>query len=381
MGYRVLPYGKKKEKWRVIFEAWKDGDRKDTSIPQDQLLQHGFSPLASIGEAKVLAKAINARVRLEKDSEKKKVQTLSNLKRQEIIDSAYLPEAFCREFTERLLKDAGYGDKNGRKTKKTESRWKCAQKIIAQAKIEVSSWHEKRRDFYRIFAQKKMSLEYVRAVTRLLNEWGHFYSEKNGSYFRPLPNPTGHDASVIEDAYLESGKRLKTSLPITAEKLEQAKHHFKEEQYRWLKISIEFGLRPSEVDGTQLRKPDGSPKNWYVTKDENGTEILHVYQEKLKNILSKKRWKLIPVLFDGQKTALKIIREGLPLARPLPKTTQKYLGDGVKLYAGRKNFVDRFLDEGERIENVSAWMGHSSITTTERYYRDKQQVRYTLTSR
>ena len=84
------------------------------------------------------------------------------------------------------------------------------------------------------------------------------------------------------------------------------------------------------------------------------------------------RWKPIPILYDEQKFGLKII-ENQNFKRPLVKTIRKHLGDGYRLYGGRKALTDLMLSKGHELENISIWMGHSTINRTWRHYKNHRK--------
>lgn len=129
------------------------------------------------------------------------------------------------------------------------------------------------------------------------------------------------------------------------------------------------GLRPSEID--RLKQPE----NFMVKRVPNGPTVLWVYQEKLVALPPWERWKLIPLISKQQKRISKIVRIG-DFARPCVKTVRKYFGERVGLYGGRKGFTDLMLNQGFRLEEVSAWMGHTSIERTWRSYRNRLEARY-----
>lgn len=70
--------------------------------------------------------------------------------------------------------------------------------------------------------------------------------------------------------------------------------------------------------------------------------------------------------------------ENSKLQRPCLKTLKKYLKDQkISLYGGRKGFTDLMLSYGQKIEDISVWMGHTSIEVTWRYYKNKLKVSFT----
>ncbi len=98
-------------------------------------------------------------------------------------------------------------------------------------------------------------------------------------------------------------------------------------------------------------------------KLKSGVKVLNVYQSKLQLVAESKRWKKIPIIFDEQDQCLQIIFSG-GFRRPLHKTVRKHCGKGIKLYGGRKAFVDVMLDKDQKIEDISQWLGYTSLGTT-----------------
>lgn len=191
-----------------------------------------------------------------------------------------------------------------------------------------------------------------------------------------MPAPRGNQLSAIADAQqTKTGKDtdlgVRTeSLPLTPEKLQKAKDKLLPDQFNWLFLSIWLGLRPEEVDML------AQPKKFKVEKNSKmKVTVLFVYQSKLQSISESKRWKAIPLFREEQKKCLKII-ESKAFKRPLNKTVRKHVGRGITLYGGRKGFVDLMLSLGQRLENISMWLGHKDISTTWQHYKDKNVVNF-----
>ncbi len=135
-----------------------------------------------------------------------------------------------------------------------------------------------------------------------------------------------------------------------------------------------LGLRPSEIDALTDKK---QMKNWRIEKDEIGTTIIRVYQPKLISIERAKRWKGIPIIFDQQTEALKIIKSGV-FKRPLTKTIHLHISERHNNYGGRKGFMDLMLGLGQKFENISVWLGHTTLDRSLRNYKNKDIVNYDL---
>ena len=75
--------------------------------------------------------------------------------------------------------------------------------------------------------------------------------------------------------------------------------------------------------------------------------------------------------------AIKFIEKGI-LKKPLNKTLKAIMGlDNIGSYSGRKGFTDLMLDNEQAIEDISMWLGHSSIEMTWKRYKDRSRVRFT----
>ena len=134
----------------------------------------------------------------------------------------------------------------------------------------------------------------------------------------------------------------------------------------WLILSVWFGLRPKEIDNLRDRKL------WSVETLPNGRKILWVFQTKIIALPEEDRWKPIPIIYEEQKFALEILKS-MNFKRPLVKTIRAHCGNGVDLYGGRKGFSDLMLSRKQSIENISIWMGHSSLDRTWRSYKSRRR--------
>jgi hypothetical protein len=224
-----------------------------------------------------------------------------------------------------------------------------------------------------------LSLSYCRKVLAVLNKWGAFFclkEEESGPPFQQVPFPNAYEAGILQAAFSSNGSKRKESEPLDPRRLEAVASRFAPEQYRWLHVSVWFGLRPGEVDNLGTRDSGGSPKFWRIETHASGREVLCVYQPKLVALEKSKRWKKIPVLYREQEVALEVIRSGQALKRPLAKTVEKHVGPGTRLYGGRKAFTDLMLDRGQHLENIFAWLGHQSIDTLWKHYRNRSWVHF-----
>ncbi len=131
-------------------------------------------------------------------------------------------------------------------------------------------------------------------------------------------------------------------------------------------FSFLFGLRPQEIDNLH------DTSLWKLEIPVQGRKVLWVFQTKLVALPPEDRWKPIPLLYDEQEFAFRII-ESKSFKRPLVKSLRQYFGRGIDLYGGRKGFTDLMLSKGHFLENISIWMGHSTLERTWKSYKNKRR--------
>jgi integrase len=345
-----------------------DKSRHDWRVPRNQWSHFGFSEDMTFDEAKSRGQQINAQKKLDDEAVARSTMT-KKLKAELNIKSAFLPPLMTAEFEDKLYEDSYLSEEDFLRSKKM-SAWRSAKKIIKLAKVKVSDYEDRKIVFYKLFLKEKYSLSTVEKLVAMINKWGKFTGKKQKVYFEPLPMPIGADRFRIDDAYYDSGKISKESAPLYPIDLDKQEENFSKEQFRWLYISLWFGLRPIEIDS--LTK-DNKGKNWEIVKQGKVT-VLRVYQTKLTKIEKSKRWKQIPILFDEQKVALKYIKQG-ELKRPLVKTVKRYLGEKYTTYAGRKGFEALLNRKNIPLEIISRYMGHMSVERTYKNYQDVSKAR------
>lgn len=381
MGYAIKKVlNKNGPQWKLQFVTYDKvtainpnakSPRKFKDIPKTDWASHGFHLTMTIDQAKVKAQSLNAIAEVKRWGETK-TKIRERIDKDSILECAFLPRSFVIEFeTEIVFEKICRASDNVKNKNKVLSHWRAAQKIIAELKMEPSDWEDKKHRFYNHFVKKQMSPSYVQKVLRLLNEWGLFLSKNNKKYFSPIPTPSNSEAQRIADAFYEktpSGEG-EASDPMSPSLLESKKGQLLEQHFNWLYISVWFGLRPHEIDGLV------EPKNIKVTTNKSGRKLLHVYQPKLITVPKPQRWKVIPLKYKEQNKALELI-EAKDFKRPSYKVVHKWFGDGITLYAGRKNFTDMMLENGEKFEEVSMWMGHRTLDRTYRDYKDRLKTSY-----
>lgn len=352
--------------WRVIEETWKDGERQHKTVPKLAYSPLGFNPDWTLEQAKKHVKSLNKRNAYDRKIQGKIAGAVRRVEAIKKVESGYLPEHLVDLFHKKL-EDSTFG--SAEHNRRMYSHWKTVCLLIKELKLDVSKFHENSDQIYQYFISQEFSSDYSKKLIRLLNMWGKFVSQYRKTQYEPVPPPKGNKKSKIDDAYLESDGYRGESDPLTPSYLVD-QSSFKVEQWNWLSVSVWFGLRPREID--QLK----NTKNWRIEKID-GVDVLWVYQSKLTSIERSKRWKGIPCIFPEQKALLEVIRAAA-VKRPILKTLHSILGtDRITLYGGRKGFVDLMLDRGQKLEDISMWLGHQSIEITWEKYRNKRRVSFT----
>lgn len=348
--------------WRLAFEDYSTGKKVTRYPKQSEWPNLGILPTMSKEEALERVRQLNANEKI-KFQERQKNRIALRLATERTVQAALLPEDLVKRFEEKvLLKKLNRGDKAQLEKSRMESHWAAVRRMLATIQLEPSEWSDEPEAIYNYLEQIQASPSYAQKLLRVANHWGYFLAKETGKPFLPVAPPKGVTKERIADRFFEKDKS-RTSEPITPDELEAAKSKLLPEHYRWLYVAIWFGLRPGEVDSLS------KPTSWR-TLQSGDYETLTVYQPKLTSLPRQKRWKLIPILFEEQRTALKYIQEG-QLKRPLPKTVRKNVKDGANCYGPRKGFTDLMLSRGYTIESIAAWMGHTSIERTWRSYKNR----------
>jgi hypothetical protein len=336
----------------------------------------GFDPHMSPEQAHERATQLNPQASIGRD-DARKLATVARVKNIDRIKSAYLPTEQCEEFERTtLFKRFARGSFESPRYLKAISHWAYVQRMIAeltergQAK-DPSVWSEEAGDFYLYFCSRRTSPKYVTKLIKVLNLWGAFTCRRLSLPFLAVACPRGYERAQIEDAYFGAKGRGTESDPLKPEALESGRRKLiVPGQYEWLYVSVQFGLRPKEIDELS------DSTTWEVFRDRaSGVDVLRIYQGKLKTISRDKRYKAIPIIYPEQDRALEFVRRG-GLKRPLRKTLEKVFAGHITTYGGRKGFTDMMLDRGQAPEDISMWLGHKSIETTWKHHKDRSVVRF-----
>lgn len=347
--------------------------RKTRDIPREDWLVHGFNPQWDLDQARVRKDEANAQAELKRQAERK-IAIRKRVEKDKLVATAYLNAQDVAEFEQKILFERmSRGELSLKTQNKIQSHWKTAAKMITELKLTPEDWFEESIRFYNLFAKHKFSPNYVQKLLRIINAWGAFKCRKQKKFFQPIPSPRGYEQQRITDHFYDktpTGRGMESE-PLTPEMLEASRSKLLEANYQWLYISVWVGLRPKEIDSLKEK----SLNSWKVETDKHGTKILSVHQSKLTGVSREKRWKYIPLVYKEQLKALEYVLSGT-FRRPLQKTMHKHFNENIKLYGGRKGFTDLMLGRGQRLEDISQWLGHTTIERTWKSYKNKTMVHY-----
>lgn len=354
---------KNKEGFSVLIEKFTP-ERHYERLESKDYHTFNLSPAMKYEEAKAAAKAWAKQQKLEK---KKKVNSFLRATFNKDVSDTYLPQGLVQEFELSLAEM--YPDSEERHETVLQ-HWRSAQKLICSIQSLPTTFYEKRFLIYNYFKKQKWSADYMKRITKIMNQWAAFYGRKLQTFVDPVPKIQGSWKQKVLDSRFEKDYVRQPALPFTFKMLNAKKTKMindeLEAHFNFLYIGLAFGLRPSEIDNLH------NTKTWRVAKDsESKLNVLHVYQKKLNAIEHSRRWKPIPIVTPEQIEAFKLI-QSKNHKRPLTKTIKRFFGEGFDTYSPRKGFTDEMLKLGFQLTDVSVFLGHSSITTTWNHYKNKQ---------
>lgn len=357
------------EGWRLIVEDYTHGKRRDIYPRREDYARYGLDAADSYERAKEKLTVVRAANQVERTLERR-AKIEHRLKKEDMKESAWLPRPLYRRFLEWLQERRVWDNIPS----KTESHLRAMRKLILDVNVDPSEWPERPEKIYRWFLKNKLSLSYLDKVLPLLNEYGYYYCRELKKPFVPVNTPRGDVARRIDDANHEDRDGSQSaSLPMDPLAHLPKLEPLGDARMRWVRLSLYFGLRPSEVDELE---PLNKGRIWEAKKDEHGVWVLHFYQRKLVRIARERRWKRIPCILKEQADLIQEILHEMPIERPYHYNLSDALGPGHGLYAGRKGFEKLMRGKGQKNDNVSRWLGHQDIRTTEQHYREAEAVEY-----
>lgn len=360
--------GSVSEGWRLIVEDYTHGTRRDLYPRREDYPHYGMDASDSYTRAREKLDSIQAKNK--KDRKLERIARIQDrLKKEDLIESAYLPRGIYRRYLDWLQQRRLWQSIPS----KTESHLRAMRKLIMDVDVDPSEWPERPERIYRWFLTRKLSLSYLDKVLPLLNDYGYFYCREFKKPFVPVPSPRGDIARKIDDANIDDRDGFHApSKPLKPEQIHKLEH-LGDARHRWCRLTLWFGLRPSEADEII---PKNQGRVWEMKRDEKGTLVLHFYQSKLVKIERIRRWKRIPCILKEQVDLLQEIEHEMPIARPYYYNMSDALGKGYGLYAGRKGFEPLMRAKGQDQQNISRWLGHHDPQMTEKRYREAEAVEY-----
>lgn len=369
MGFLIRPKHKDKNSFYLIEETWnsvkKKMDQKNVKLIAWAAL--GFRHDMTTQEARDRASQINKQNQIDS---KKITAIAKRIDDDKIIISAYLPENLTNGFENELRED--YAD-NEERLNNLLKQWVIVKKIISELAIDTQKFHDEKQKFYNYYKNKKWSPDYIKKLNRLINLYGQYVGRKTNQFYQDIPRIS----NVLKERIMELREGeigLKSAAdPLLWKDLKNVKTKFENrhllEQWNWLFISLWFGLRPKEVDSL------ANTKTWRVEYDkDHKVKVLYVYQSKLVSVQKDKRWKPIPIYFEEQREAFKLILSGR-FNRPLNKTLKNIFNTKIESYSCRKGFTDLMLDKGFQLEDISIFLGHADISMTWKHYKNKKRFK------
>jgi integrase len=338
MSYRVKPRG---ESYRVIRDWSEAGVRKTHWLNWTEAKALGFRKEWGLDAARQWGRHLT----LSDEDKRRTAARLAINKRLEQEAEGLnlrLPQPFWGEFChvwEGRLTDPG----------RARKQLAAAGRLLVQVTLPPEAWGDNPQVFYRLCEKQGFSMDWTRRLIKVINEFGARLGKAKNTHFSPIAIPRGR----FRDRILNSQKRSTKSAPIRPD---QGKT-LRPDHYAWLQMTIWFGLRPGEV----------KPELWEV-KELRGHKCLCVEQPKLGG-----KVKVIPLLFPEQIKAL-ALAETNGVTQPAVKTLKKHLGESFRRYGGRKAFVRLMKDKGRKLNEISAWMGHTDINTTRQEYEEEYDL-------
>lgn len=363
---RAKPSGK----WYVFHQTYSEGTPTQKGLPPELYETLGFQKHWTVIQAKAFCSELNK----EKSKEKQTIRRAAQKANEVIsVNQDFFPDNLCELFRKKLEDENQGSDEH---LKKIYSHFIFIQKMCIKLKLMPEEYRDSQKRIYNYFAAEKISVNYAKRLISVLNSWGYFHSKFKNKFYEPVQTIKGRIREKIADAQSTKagiGTRLgvrEASEPLTEKALLALKNDISESFYNWLYLSVYLGLRPEEVDSLQNKQ------NYRLEYDSaRKINVLWVYQSKLQSIEKEKRWKLIPLFLEQQSNCLDIIAQN-NFKKSSYKFARKVLPKGVTFYGGRKNFTDMMLGYSQNLEDIHGWLGHQSIDTTWKHYKNKKAVNF-----
>ena len=231
-------------KWTATEAAWsndKNGSVEKKIEPM-ALESLGFSLNMTPDQARAHAKKLNALNAITRKSQASQIKAAERLTDLITIENSIIPLELSNAFIQHL-ENNWYGGRYN--LRKMIQHWNLVQKILTDLKIQPHEYFQRQKDFYRYFIVKCWGISYVEKLTKVINNWGEFYSMQAKTYFKKLPNAKG----IIRETIIEtSGADGLGATPLTPDLLQKLNMKMPPGQYEYMHVALWMGLRPSELD-------------------------------------------------------------------------------------------------------------------------------------
>lgn len=351
--------------WRVMKEVWKDGKRKQATVPPTAYLALGIDPTSNEEQVKKRVKQLNSEKRIEHEQA---VEAAKRVAKIGFYEDTFFPQEYVDAFTEKVRIDTAGSESH---LLRLYSHFKFIQDMVLKLKITPKDYSDKAGHFYHYLKEKQASVDYAKKLIQMLNLWGRFVARRQGTFFEPVPMPPRKMKGAIAKAQRTKKGVRRESERLTLDMFKTLRPKLTLEEGNWIHCSFWLGLRPIEVDQlTEL------PELEVILNEDGKTRVLVVFQTKLEGEIEEEGYKYIPLLYPEQDEAVELLKSRI-VKRPNPKKLKLLSGHAIDVYCGRKGFADLMQSLGQRIEDSSVWLGHKDIRTTRKHYKDRSNVSFT----
>lgn len=365
--------------WSLLLESYEGGNRSQETISKALYYKFGLRPEMNVQQARDEIKKYNFLRKSENSEVRSQMLALKRSDKLVGINQTLFPPLLVKKFSEKI------DELNSTPRYKVRMLgvFAVVQEMVSKhIKVMPSQYTEEMGKITNYFKKRQFSVSYSMDIIYMLNWWGKFYAKQTGTYFEKVEGLRANDRNAISQAHSFKTEGVRTAaLPIDEDALNRIKSNIdpKNEKdilwFNWIESAYRFGLRPSELD-----RIIGNVETYF----ENGAEILLVEQTKtVFDSAEREKLKRIPVLCSEQAECLERIKMG-QMKRPHPKWIHKMAKDTKKkykrhekydCYSPRKGATDYWLEKlGQSLENCALFLGHRSIETTWKHYKNRTKA-------
>ncbi len=371
--------------WSLLLESYQEAKRAQETISKSLYYKFGLRPEMTAQQAREEIQKYNRLRKNENHDLRKQMNALKRADRLAGINQDLFPPELVKKFETHI----GELHSTPRYKVRMLGVFVLVREMISKdIKILPSQYSDEINKIANFFKKKQYSVSYCMDIIYMLNWWGRFYAKNTGTYFDRIEKLRANAKTAIAEAHKFKQEGVRTAaLPIDEQSLKRIKMKLDSQNknhelwFNWVECAYRFGLRPSELDKVLTN---------VETRFENGAEVLLVEQTKtVFDSSGRDKIKKIPILCEEQERCLQILKEGKAL-RPKPEWIDDRAKDPQKkytrfqkydCYSPRKGATDYWLkDLDQSLENCALFLGHRSIETTWKHYKDKERAYFTPTA-